>query len=256
MRNLMLVLVLAAALPVAAETDRETLYQVSTLDALIGGCLDGVARVGDLLRQGNFGLGTFHAVDGEMVVLDGRVYRVTADGKVHRVPNGVLSPFASVTFFDEDDIVDVKSEVDMAGLGALLDRSLPSLNYFYAIRVDGVFSYMKTRSVPKQKKPYPKLTTVAATQPTFEMTNVSGTLVGFRCPSYVGGANFPAYHLHFLSDDRTRGGHVLQFKVAGALARVDLTPRWQVVLPEGGEFAAFNPQANVAGDVEKVEKGH
>ena len=90
----------------------------------------------------------------------------------------------------------------------------PPKTCFYAVMIQGEFSYVKTRSVPAQEKPYPPLAEVTKNQPTFEFTDVTGTMVGFRCPPYVTGINVPGYHLHFLTDDRTAGGHLLEFTVA------------------------------------------
>ena len=48
-----------------------TLFQVSTSAALVEGLYQGSVRVSRLLRHGDFGVGTFVDLDGEMVVLEG-----------------------------------------------------------------------------------------------------------------------------------------------------------------------------------------
>ena len=50
-------------------------YQVSTLQALALGFSKSVITVGELLRHGDTGIGTFEDVDGEMIILDGKCYR-------------------------------------------------------------------------------------------------------------------------------------------------------------------------------------
>ena len=65
--------------------DRETLYQVSTIDALMQGAYEGVQPVSEIRKHGDFGIGTFDALDGEMIVLDGTVYQAKADGKIYPV---------------------------------------------------------------------------------------------------------------------------------------------------------------------------
>ena len=47
----------------------QKIYQVSTLQALAMGYTRAVVSVGDFLKHGDIGLGTFENVDGEMILL-------------------------------------------------------------------------------------------------------------------------------------------------------------------------------------------
>lgn len=141
----------------------------------------------------------------------------------------------------------------MAQVRQSLDSN-ESKNLFYAIRIEGEFEYVKTRSVPKQSKPYKKLTEVVNTQPTFEMKAVKGTIIGFCCPYYVKGINVPGCHLHFLTADRTHGGHVLDFIIKNASLNIDVTPGFYLSLPTSSEFSKADFQGTSQKDVEKVEK--
>ena len=130
-----------------------------------------------------------------MVAFGGAFTRL-ADGKAYLVSGDMETPFASVTFFDADEQYTVPEGIDYAGLQKFLDETLPTENTFYAIKIDGTFSYMKTRSVPAQAKPYPPLVEVTKNQPVFEFTDVSGTVAGFRCPPSLPASTW-RYHLHF-----------------------------------------------------------
>lgn len=234
---------------------RETLAQVSTINALMDGVYDGVISNGQLKGYGDFGIGTFEAVDGEMVVLESQVYQVKADGVAYPSPDSLGVPFAAVTFFDSDHEENIASGINLAGFQAIVDEFIPSNNIFYAIKLDGTFSYVKTRSVPKQVKPYPVLADVIKNQSVFEFNNVSGTIVGFRCPQYVNGINVPGYHLHFLTADRIAGGHVLDFTVKQATASVDYTAEFFMLLPgEGSDFYKLDLSGDKQEELEKVEK--
>jgi acetolactate decarboxylase len=202
---------------------RETLFQISTVDALINGIYDGVTTIGELKNYGDFGIGTFEALDGEMAVIDGEVYQIKADGVAYPVADSMETPFAAVTFFDIDLEETVPSGINYQQLQVFLDGILPTGNIFYAIKIEGTFSYMKTRSVPAQVKPYPKLVEVTENQSIFEFYNIGGTIVGFYCPSYVNGINVSGYHLHFLTEDKNAGGHILDFTVKNASVQVDYT---------------------------------
>jgi acetolactate decarboxylase len=234
---------------------RETLTQVSTINALMAGVYDGVISSGQLKGYGDFGIGTFEALDGEMVILDGQIYQVKADGVAYPVPDSLEVPFAAVTFFDSDREETVASGIDYSRFQTFLDKIIPSNNIFYAVKLEGNFSYVKTRSVPRQEKPYPVLADVTQKQSIFEFTNVSGTIVGFRCPQYVNGVNVPGYHLHFLTSDRKAGGHVLDFTVKEAVTSVDYTSDFLMILPgKESDFYKLDLSGDNQGELEKIEK--
>jgi acetolactate decarboxylase len=250
-RVVIAVLLLVASVALAG--DRDALYQVSTLDALLAGVYDRAISVGQLRQHGDFGLGCFEALDGEMVVLEGKVYQVRSDGSVHRATDHMGSPFAAVTFLDRDREVKVTQPTDFKGLNALVEAQLPSHNEFCVFRLDGEFEYVKTRSVPRQGKPYPKLADVAARQPTFEFHNVRGTIVGLFCPYYVTGANLAGYHFHFLTSARDGGGHLLDCRIRQGTLWLDPTPRYELVLPQSPEFLQLNPKAADTAAAKQVE---
>ncbi len=238
-----------------ATADRETLTQISTINALMAGAYDGVTTAAEVKKYGDFGIGTFTALDGEMVELDGRIYQIKADGDAYAVPDAAGMPFAAVTYFDTDRSLSLPADMDYASLQQYIDGLLPTENIFYAFKITGNFSYMKTRSVPAQSKPYPHLVEATANQAIFEFYNIEGTLVGFRCPSYVNGVNVPGYHLHFLTSDKDGGGHVLDFRVMNATAEIDYTSEFRMILPgEGSEFYGLNFTTASSGDLEKAER--
>ncbi len=219
-----------------APPDRDTLFQVSTVGALQQGLFQPAMTVARLREHGNFGLGTYEGLDGEMVVAGGTVYQVPFSGRGRIARNSQETPFAVVTFFDADRRFRVSGNVDLEGLGDAIDRRLPTTNTFYAIRVKGRFDYLQTRSVARQKKPYPSLSQALAGQRTFELRNVRGTLVGIRCPEFVGDLNVPGYHWHFITKSGKAGGHVLALDAAGIKVAVDETRNWQVQLPDTPAF--------------------
>ena len=242
----------------ASQPDRrqllDTVFQVSTINALLQGVYDGAITCGDLKNQGDFGIGTFEGLDGEMVELDSSIYQIKADGKVYSPGNEVKSPFATVTFFETDSRQPVKDLISINSLQQMLDKMLPNKNIIYAIRLDGVFKYVKTRSVPGQEKPYPSLAEVTKSQPTFEYENIRGTLVGFWCPQYLQGINVPGYHLHFISEDRKHGGHLLNCRLAEGLLQVDRSEDFHMMLPEGDEFSKAELSSDRGAELKKVEK--
>ncbi len=215
------------------------LFQVSTLDALSLGLYQGALSFGELKKHGNFGLGTFEGLDGEMVALDGRFYQVHADGRIDRVRNDATTPFAAVTVFDGNDTdlrLTISEPASLSQLTALIDGIVPSKNFFYAVKVHGAFSDLTARSVPRQSVPYPPLATAVSQQALFVHSGIAGTLVGFRCPDFAKGINQTGYHFHFISDDEKTGGHALTFTLSQGMVEIEIIRANSLVLPETPAF--------------------
>ena len=181
-----------------------TVTQYATLESLFKGIYDGDMTIGQLKKAGDFGLGTFNALDGEMVVVDGAVYQARSDGSVVEASDDMRSPFAVVLPMRAQAGVTIPAGLDFAGLSAAIDATLPSKNLFVAARIDGVFPWLKIRTVPRQQPPYPPLQDVLPNQVVTELTNVEGTLVIIRMPVYIGALNSAGYHIHFLSSDHRK----------------------------------------------------
>jgi len=234
---------------------RNRVTQISTIDAILAGAYDGQISCRKLRSYGTLGIGTFDTLDGEMVLLDGRIYQIRADGKAYKPKQKETTPFASVVDFKTDITAPLAAGTDFQELEKLLNAAVPNQNLFCAVRVHGSFKTMKTRSVPAQKKPYPPLTEVTRHQPEFEFKNISGTIVGFRCPAYVKGIGVPGYHLHFITKDRTAGGHVLSLTIDHAEAEIDICNKFFLILPDGeGQFAEINLGKDRSKALEKAER--
>ena len=205
--------------------DRETLFQVSSNRALFDGNYAGIERIDALKKKGDFGIGVFGELDGEMVLLDGVVYQTQNDGKILQPPESATLTFSMVTSFEPDITRELSSISNLDALKAAINPLLENKDAFYAIRIDGSFDYVKARSLPKQNKPYQSLTDILNHQPEFEFRQLQGTVIGFWCPDYVGQLNAAGYHLHFISADRTQGGHINDVSISNAKLQLDKT--WQ-----------------------------
>jgi len=214
--------------------DRETLFQVSTMNALLSGVFEGDKTIGELKKHGDFGIGAMHRLDGEMIALDGEFFQIKHVGWAFPVSDLMKTPFAAVTFFDEDEFLTIEDgPVDFAAVRKILDDLIVNKDIFYAIRIDGEFEFAKTRSVPSQKKPYRKLDEVLKNEQKIrDLKNVEGTMVGFWYPRYVGGINVPGYHFHFITKDRTRGGHLLDCSLIKGEVRIDRITQIHIELLE------------------------
>lgn len=252
---LLLGLVLTAP-ALAGGPGRDTLYQVSLLDALLDGDYYGSLSVGELVKHGDTGLGTFQDLDGEMVVSGGVVYQIDMQGVPHAMPPQTMTPFAQVTYFDPDLTLRPPAGLDFPGLKKWLTAQLPSPNLFYMVRVKGRFEKIKARSVPKQKPPYPPLLQVVKNgQAVFDWQAVDGELVGFISPAFAKGTGAPGWHLHFLSADKTKGGHLLAATLGRVTVEVDLTNQLTIVLPTKGPFLKMDLASDRSKALHVVEQG-
>jgi acetolactate decarboxylase len=231
-----------------------TLFQVSTSAALVEGLYQGAVRVSRLLQHGDFGIGTFIDLDGEMVVLDGICYQVSSGG-VAVIEGDQFIPYAVVTRFMVQFAKQLRRLDSLSELISVCDRLRDSENVFYAFRVESRFSFMKTR-VMKAVPEGTYLSAAASDQEEFVSQNINGTLVGLWSPGFAGSFSVPGYHFHFLSTDRKRGGHVLEceaidVKIAGCAMH-----ELHVSLPETVEFLKADLSRDPSDDLMSAERNH
>jgi acetolactate decarboxylase len=215
------------------EHDAHVLFQASTIGALLDGAYDGDVSFAELAEHGDLGLGTLNGLDGEMIALDGRFYRADVGGAIDEVPPAARTPFAALAWFEPTVEQRIMRPLDYDGLLNELDRAAADAAATCALRIDGEFELVRARSVPRQSPPYRPLVDVVADQHVFELRDLRGTLVGFRFPVYAEGIEVSGYHLHFISAERDRGGHVLECRICRGVARIDVAGGLHVELPPG-----------------------
>ncbi len=224
------------------------------MSALLDGVYDGEMTVRELLRHGNFGLGTFNALDGEMVVLDGICYQLRGSGAASRASDDQRTPFAVVTTFEAAYSVTLPVDRSRTEVSDIVGQLVGSENYLYAIRVTGDFEWVRTRTAARQHKPYPPLTAATRNEPVIQFDDLTGTVAGFRTPLYEQGIGVPGGHVHFLDADRARGGHVLDFRLLSGTLEVCVGTDLHVALPLNDAFGSANlAPADIADQVARTE---
>jgi acetolactate decarboxylase len=242
----------SAALSDYLKSEGHRMYQISTSNALVEGVYSGGIASQYLLQHGDFGLGTFENLDGEMVIADGAIYQVHSDGSVLRRHDDFQIPFAVITRFREEELIETGPVASLHDLEKACDPHRESANLFYAFRVDGVFERVHARAVSAVGTGT-RLVDAARKQGEFEFSNVEGTLVCFWSPSYSSEFNVPAYHFHFLSQDRSKGGHVLDLRAVKLRVGVQMLCEYDVRLPDQGSFLTANLSRDPTSDLANTE---
>lgn len=240
------------------EKDRETMYQVALLQSLTMGYFDGTVTVKDLKTHGDTGLGTFEGLDGEMIVLDGIVYRANQNCEINVVKDRVTVPFSNVTFFDRDFSVALENIPSKNRLEESLNKTLAdrkSENSFFMIKLHGNFEEILIRSELGQSKPYPTLVeSLQQTQKESTLKNIQGTIVGLYCPEFMNSLNSTGWHFHFISDDKKLGGHVLDLNLRSGDVEFDRTDNFSMILPPQKDFQDLNFNQDLKEDIRKAEQ--
>lgn len=243
--------IVAAALAQYLERPLHTVFQVSTSGALVAGVYDREVSVQAILQHGDFGLGTFANLDGEMVVVDGQVYQVKGSGKVMEASADTGAPFAVVTWFEPETDVSISPVASLKDLQARCDDFRQSGNIFYAIRLDGV----RTRAV-NAPEPGTRLIDAAKAQSEFAFADIEGTLVGLWSPGFSSAFSVAGYHFHFLSADRQHGGHLLDVAADGLRLRVEALTDFHLALPESEAFLKADLSKNTTQELAYAEQAH
>lgn len=232
---------------------RNSIYFCAPVNALVEGIYQQKIPFTEIKKHGDFGLGTFDYLDGEMVMLDGEIYQITSDGAATRVTDDGQTPFSCVTFYQPVSHDRLEEECSYQDFLEWLQRLLPSPNIFYAIRIEGAFSRMKVRSVPRQEN-YRPLAEVARDQPVFEYEPAEGTLAGFYTPSFMGSLSVPGMHLHFLSSDRKTGGHLMECRPNGVTVGVQFLSTLELGLPMSFDYLTCDFCRDTEKDLESAER--
>jgi len=233
--------------------EEHTVVQAGTLEALMAGGYDGDTSLAEILRLGTLGIGTVQALNGELIVVDGRAWSAHADGTVHALAPTVMTPFAVVVPFAPTATLTTDTSLGFDELHDALDDMAPTDAPVIAVRIDGDFTDLVLRSVERQTKPYKPLREVVAHQSEWRVERASGTVVGFRFPDATAGIEVPGHHLHFLSDDRKLGGHIISIALERGEMSVDPCHDLHVELPPGMELG--QPGTVDRSEIAKIEGG-
>lgn len=236
------------------------IYQISTLQALALGYTRPVVTVKELLEHGDIGLGTFEDVNGEMIVVDGQCFRATEDGTVWEAEPDMGVPFASVAKADFSPCFEVRDIPDIEKMKEILTLKIEEdfgLNSMHIVRIDGAFNCVCARSESAYRSQHVDLKDILSqTQRDFMFENIAGTMVCIYYPDYMDGINAPGWHLHFLSEDRLKGGHVFDLELESGKVQLAKINNIEIQLPTEPAFDTYSLKEASGNDIKQVEQGN
>lgn len=240
--SILLLLILSGNISVAQNKYPKTVYQTSPISALLKGFANDSFTVSDIREHGDFGLGTFNGVDGEMIILNRKVYRADYNGKISMPENSRQSPFVTEIYFHADTNITLKDTLSFSELENFINKVLPSKNIICAIKIEGLFKNIQYRSEKKQIAAFTNLNDVLKHQFIYNKSNIKGTLVGFYYPDYLKDINAAGYHFHFLSFDKKSGGHVLNLITQIIKIQIEFANNLDMRIPKTTGFYKMNLQ--------------
>ncbi len=237
---------------------REPVYQVSTLQSLVMGNYYGSQTIKGLLEYGDTGIGTFHAVAGELIAIDGHCYRVLGDGSIDEAAPDDTTPFATIAWLSEGDTIKFGEVKNIDDLRDILDDRVEILgvNHIYIVRIDGYFPMVAARTELPQREPFKPFAEVLKTdERRFFFDNMVGSLICFYFPNYMDGVNTPGWHFHFINKARSLGGHVFDIHMDSGRAILNKVDRFIMDLPNNKAFQSADLGNASKDDIKKIEQG-
>jgi acetolactate decarboxylase len=234
--------------------DPDFMYQYSIIDALMAGVFDGDLTIGNLKEKGDFGIGTFNKVDGELMMHQGRVYKISYDGGVQEVSDKDSTSAAFIKFFKTDTTIYLTEKaLTYEKIQAYLSEKL-NPNEIYALRITGVFETMTTRAARPAHYPYTTLSDhLKVNQAVFNLKATSGVCNGFLLPPYLARTNVPGFHMHYISDNLKEGGHVFNFTTDAVKIEIDKAKGFVIENNTNAEFGKVNLKPDRGAELKRIE---
>ena len=210
---------------------KKTLYQAGDLEYFALGNYEGILPSRELLAFGDTGIGTFHCANGEMIVLDRTVYQAAWSGCVYPAED-MTTPLADIMFFEPVFECKFTHISSIEALKSMLMEIVETKgkDLFYMAKITGNFKKIHVRSAYPQTKPFKPLEILLETDEVlFEHENLAGTIIGLYCPDSIGKLNSSGWHFHFISADKTKGGHLLDISFDKATVQIDLTDNFKLI---------------------------
>jgi acetolactate decarboxylase len=211
------------------------LYQYSHFLAVSNGCYEGSLSIGELKKHGNTGLGTFNALDGELLAIDNQFYHCS-NGQVRIAEDNEMLSWAAVSNVTEYHLLTVDNITSIEELQTVLLKNLPSKNYPTALKIKAHTTHVALGSVPKQVKPYKTISEIIDDSILINTGEVDVDMAGFYAPEFMFPMKAKGIHLHFVDKNRAIGGHLLDLNLTSAEIYWQQLSAVHIIFPQNSDY--------------------
>ncbi|MEB5477327.1 acetolactate decarboxylase [Acinetobacter pollinis] len=214
------------------------IYQFSTIGALMSGYFSPDQDIYKVCSCSSIGLGCSENLNAEMTILNGTPYTATAEEAL-KTPEAPLEvPFYQVTSFDHFQEYHI-GEASTKNLEQFVQAVIPLNNNFIALRIKATFHELTLRR-PYASSETRSVQEVSDHQEVSTYKEIQGHLIGFWTPEMFGRISVPGFHFHFLSEDKSVSGHVLDYYFSSALLQCEEKNVIEITHPKTSAFKNLN----------------
>lgn len=216
-----------------AFADSGVVYQHSIPAYLLRGQYGAVVTVKQAKQEGvNLGIGAGVNL-GELIVVDGKFYLADPHGKLSQLKDSNSACFLTGVNFIPQQAYTFSHVTSLNNLQDLIESkiSTSNSNSFYAVKVIANHANITARSENFNHVPYTPINEwIKNNQNVFSLKNIPVTLVMFRTPHDLSQLNLK-YHAHFISNNKTIGGHVFNFSASNVTIQIAQFDKVMIYLP-------------------------
>ena len=199
--------------------------QTRTAGQLFNGDYSASTSAGREFGGSRLGLGVMHDLEGEVVSVRGRTWRIPVEGTPIEVGAEEGIAFGVAAHGGREHAFEIAPGRDTDGMLEAIDAYLQATHVDHehvvcAVEIEGEFTDVTLRTVAPPTHDHESLGEIIDDETRFAFSTWSGVLVGFRFPDHTSGDTIPGLHLHGLSADRMSGGHVRTATTARVTARI------------------------------------
>lgn len=269
LKNVFLIFILALFAPVFAKSleqseqkatsnpHKNKVFQVLPMKALSLGYFEGSLSAKELLKYGDTALGSFEGLDGELIGIDGKIYKTSQNGVAKEASLDEKIAYANIIFFEPDKSEKLGTISSIKELESNLMKFVNhnGKNNLFVAKIKGDFDLVLARNLSKQTPPYePLIEAIRTSAEQKELKNISGQIVGFYYPEYFGELNLVGWHFHFISEQKNFGGHVLDLMAKKLEVSYHITPNYQLALPISERFSDMDFSKETQEELDQAER--
>lgn len=214
---------------------KKEIFQFSSINALMSGVFTGFFDVSAIKACGNFGLGCSNGLTGEMIVDNNDVLEAKDKHPIRLMGDHEKLPFAQVTTFIAEKEFEARL-VNKNNLYSILSQHILLDNIFLAVKITGLFDKIKVRTPNDNGTVYKDAVEVSENQIVRDFESIEGSLIGFWTPHFFENISVAGFHVHFLSEDKQIGGHVIDFDLQEGVISYETKLKLNVELPSDSDY--------------------